>query len=100
MLDLDKITAEMLKALGDFGINKLTKLFNDIYDTGFLPDEMLASTYITLPKKKPLFLCNYSSNLQRNFTELQKKGNNSDFFSKNLSKQFLDSHMYNVMPKL
>ena len=53
----DEITAEMLKALGDFGINKLTKLFNDIYDTGFLPDEMLASTYITLPKKPKATEC-------------------------------------------
>ena len=49
---VDEITAEMLKPLGDFGINKLTKLFNDIYDTGFLPDEMLSYIYITLSKKK------------------------------------------------
>ena len=41
----------MLKALGDFGIDKLTLLFNKIYDTGFLPEEMLSSTFITLPKK-------------------------------------------------
>ena len=47
----DEITSEMLKALGDFGIDKLTLLFNKIYDTGFLPDEMLSSTFITLPKK-------------------------------------------------
>ena len=47
----DEITSEMLKALGDFGIDKLTLLFNKIYDTGFLPEEMLSSTFITLPKK-------------------------------------------------
>lgn len=47
----DEITAEMLKALGDFGIEKLTVLFNNIYNTGFLPEEMLSSIYITLPKK-------------------------------------------------
>ena len=47
----DGITAEMLKALQEFGIQKLTTLFNNIYDTGFLPEEMLSSTFITLPKK-------------------------------------------------
>ena len=73
----DEITAEMLKALGDFGINKLTKLFNDIYDTGFLPDEMLASTYITLPKKPKATECgDYRTlSLMSHITKLLLKSN-------------------------
>ena len=46
----DEITAEILKALCDFGIEKLTVLFNNIYDTGFLSEEMLSSNNITQPK--------------------------------------------------
>ena len=53
----DEITAEMLKALHEFGIEKLTTLFNNIYDTGFLPEEMLSSTFITLPKKPKASEC-------------------------------------------
>ena len=53
----DGITAEMLKALHEFGIQKLTTLFNNIYDTGFLPEEMLSSTFITLPKKPKASEC-------------------------------------------
>ena len=37
--------------LEDFGVQKMTELFNDIYSTGHIPDELLNSVYITLPKK-------------------------------------------------
>ena len=47
----DGITTEMLKLLDDFGIDKLTDLFNDIYSSGIFPDELLMSVYITLPKQ-------------------------------------------------
>ena len=47
----DGITTEMLRALEDFGVDRLTELFNDMYSTGHMPDELLQSIYITLPKK-------------------------------------------------
>ena len=47
----DGITVEMLKQLEDFGITKLTELYNDIYTTGLIPEELLLSVYTTLPKK-------------------------------------------------
>ena len=47
----DGITTEMLKQLEEFGIEKLTELYNEIYSTGHIPEELLISVYITLPKK-------------------------------------------------
>ena len=46
----DGITTEMLKAVEDFGVDKLTDLY-DIYSTGIFPDELLMSVFITLPKQ-------------------------------------------------
>ena len=46
----DGITTEMLKQLEEFGIEKLTELYNEIYSTGHIPEELLISVYITLPK--------------------------------------------------
>ncbi|RUS89973.1 hypothetical protein EGW08_002240 [Elysia chlorotica] len=53
----DGITTEMLKVLGEFSIEKLTDIFNDIYDTGHIPDELAKSVYITLPKKSKSIEC-------------------------------------------
>ena len=47
----DGITTEMLKALEEFGIEKLTDLYNEIYSSGIFPEELLMSVYITLPKQ-------------------------------------------------
>ena len=47
----DGITTEMLKQLKKFGIEKLTELYNEMYSTGHIPEELLISVYITLPKK-------------------------------------------------
>ena len=47
----DGITVEMIKLLEDFGIDKLTDLYNEIYSTGTFPEELLKSVYITLPKQ-------------------------------------------------
>ena len=48
----DGITTEMLIAPEDFGIDKLTHLYNDIYSTGIISDELLMSVFITLPKQQ------------------------------------------------
>ena len=47
----DGITTEMLKLLEDFGVEKLTDLYNEVYSTGVFPEELLMSVYITLPKQ-------------------------------------------------
>ena len=36
----DEITTEMLQALDEEGIDKVTELCNKIYDTGYIPDDM------------------------------------------------------------
>ena len=47
----DGITTEMIKILEDFGIDKLTELYNLIYSSGDIPEELLMSVFITLPKQ-------------------------------------------------
>ena len=44
----DGTTTEMLKALEEFGIDKLTDLFSEIYSRGIFLDKLLMSVYITL----------------------------------------------------
>ena len=41
----DEITTEMLQALDEIGIDKITELCNKIYDTGYIPDDMRKSTF-------------------------------------------------------
>ena len=53
----DEITAEMLQALDDIGLDKITELCNKIYDTGYIPDDMKRSTFIALPKKAKAVNC-------------------------------------------
>ncbi|XP_047469237.1 uncharacterized protein LOC125025306 [Penaeus chinensis] len=47
----DEIVIEMIDALEDFGIQRLTTITNIIYDTGEIPDILLKSIFIALPKK-------------------------------------------------
>ena len=47
----DGITTEMIRTLEEFGVDTLTDLYNDMYATGHIPEELLQSVYITLPKK-------------------------------------------------
>ena len=37
--------------MGDFGIEKITDLLNEVYDTGQIPTDMSKSIFIALPKK-------------------------------------------------
>ena len=53
----DGIVIEMWKALGEFAIDKLTILFNKIYSSGYIPDGMIKSIFITLPKKPKATEC-------------------------------------------
>ena len=53
----DGISAEAIKLLEDFGTEKLTELFNEVYDSGHIPDDLLKSVYTTLPKKPKATKC-------------------------------------------
>ncbi|GFO30487.1 endonuclease-reverse transcriptase [Plakobranchus ocellatus] len=47
----DNISTELIEALEDFGIGKVTHLLNEIYDTGQIPTDLSKSIFIALPKK-------------------------------------------------
>ena len=47
----DGLSIELIKALEEFGIEKVTTLLNEIYDTGQIPVDMSRSIFIALPKK-------------------------------------------------
>ncbi|GFO07993.1 Down syndrome critical region protein 3 homolog [Plakobranchus ocellatus] len=47
----DNISVELIEALEDFGIGKVTHLLNEIYDTGQTPTDLCKSIFIALPKK-------------------------------------------------
>ncbi|GFO24710.1 transposon tx1 uncharacterized 149 kda protein [Plakobranchus ocellatus] len=47
----DNILIELIEALEDFGIGKVTRLPNEIYDTGQIPIDLSKSIFIALPKK-------------------------------------------------
>ena len=53
----DEIVIEMLTALEEFGIEKLTDLVNEIYDSGDIPEDLSKSIFITLPKKPGAVEC-------------------------------------------
>ncbi|GFO12460.1 transposon tx1 uncharacterized 149 kda protein [Plakobranchus ocellatus] len=47
----DNISVELIGALEDFGIGKVTHLLNEIYNTGQIPTDLSKSIFIALPKK-------------------------------------------------
>ncbi|GFO05200.1 craniofacial development protein 2-like protein [Plakobranchus ocellatus] len=47
----DNISVEVIEALEDFGIGKVTHLLNEIYDTVQIPTDLSKSIFIALPKK-------------------------------------------------
>ena len=53
----DGITAEMIQALDDFGVDKLTTVLNEIYNSGDIPEDLTKSIFITLPKKPGAIEC-------------------------------------------
>lgn len=53
----DNVNAEILKLLSEDNVKWLTKIFNDIYDSGNIPREWLKSEFITLPKKNGAKTC-------------------------------------------
>ena len=71
----DLIPAEMLKALDDGPIGKLTQLCNKIYNTGYWPKELKDSIFIPIPKKpKPTRCQEYRTiSIMRQVTKLLLK---------------------------
>lgn len=53
----DNISVEMIEALDKFGIERVTRLANLIYDTGYIPQKMRESIFITIPKKEGAMEC-------------------------------------------
>ncbi|GFN95412.1 hypothetical protein PoB_002191800 [Plakobranchus ocellatus] len=47
----DNIAVEQIEALEDVGIESLTFLLNEVYDTGVMPADMKKSIFIVLAKK-------------------------------------------------
>ncbi|GFO03075.1 endonuclease-reverse transcriptase [Plakobranchus ocellatus] len=47
----DNISVELIEALEDFGIGKVTHLLNEIYDTRQIPTDLSMSIFIAVPKK-------------------------------------------------
>ncbi|GFN88930.1 transposon tx1 uncharacterized 149 kda protein [Plakobranchus ocellatus] len=57
----DGISVELIEALGDYGVDKVTILLNEIYDTGQIPTDMSRSIFIALPKKPGATECALSA---------------------------------------
>ena len=53
----DNIAIEHIEALKEFGVAKLTSFLNNIYETGKIPEELLTSVFIALPKKPGAIEC-------------------------------------------
>ena len=53
----DEISVEVLKSLGDLAIDELHILFNNIYDTGKIPEDICNSIFIAIPKKAGAVKC-------------------------------------------
>ncbi|GFO31384.1 RNA-directed DNA polymerase from mobile element jockey [Plakobranchus ocellatus] len=60
----DNISVELIEALEDFGIGKVTHLLNEIYDTGQIPTDLSKSIFIALPKK-PVLIAENKEDLQK-----------------------------------
>ena len=53
----DEIKVEEIKALGEFGTQKLAEIIAEIYETGEIPDDLTKSVFIALPKKANATKC-------------------------------------------
>ena len=54
---IDDISTEALKAMGDFGLDKLTSLCNQMYKNAYIPEDLRTSVFIVLPKKANAIEC-------------------------------------------
>lgn len=61
----DGIVTEMLIALDDFGIEKITEIINEIYNNGDIPEDLSRSIFIALPKKPGTNKCELHRTISR-----------------------------------
>jgi hypothetical protein len=54
---VDEISTECLKGLDPTSLDILTDLFNKIYKTGYIPNDLPQSIFITIPKKPKALEC-------------------------------------------
>ena len=55
--DIDEIPTECLKALDTSSLEILTDLFNKIYKTGYIPNDLAQSIFVLIPKKPKAIEC-------------------------------------------
>ena len=53
----DGIMVEMVRALGDWGIEQIVRMANHMHDTGDLPRQMIRSLFVTIPKRAGTLEC-------------------------------------------
>ena len=53
----DGVVIEIIEALEEYGVEKLTEVINKIYDDGKFPEDLSKSIFITLPKKPNAVNC-------------------------------------------
>ena len=51
------INIELLEAMEEFGVDQITKIFNNIYETGKIPEDLSKSIFIALPQKAGAIEC-------------------------------------------
>ena len=54
---LDGVVIEMIEALEEYSVKKLTEIINKIYDDGKFPKHLSKPIFITLPKKPSAVDC-------------------------------------------
>ena len=54
---------EMFQALGEFGIDTLTSICNDMYTTVYIPEDLKTSVFILLPKRQKGVECSDYRNI-------------------------------------
>lgn len=53
----DGIVTKMLTALDDFSIDKITEIISDIYNSGYIEEDLSRSIFIAMPKKQSANEC-------------------------------------------
>ena len=81
-----------MKCLNEFGLDKITEILNEIYDSEEMPDELTKSIFIALPKKPATIECE----MHRTISVRQKICSGNRFNAgKNLSFKKLSHVLFN-----
>ena len=75
----DGISVEMLRAIGDMAVEKITEIANKVYNSGQIPEQMCKSEFIAIPKVSGTLDCekhrtiSIMSQITKNHTESHTK---------------------------